>query len=240
MKKDLNITRSRYFFLCAFPTASCYNDIEKILKKQKGCFYAYIKHNQDKIKGEHIHICLKFLNARTWDTIHNAFYGAHIEIAKKNFINCVQYLTHKNDKFKEQYDYNLIKTNDKEQLQEFYNSTIENELSVKSLCERIVSNGGYCDIFSASLHFGLDLSLNFERRINLFINKRNYGKGIKLKGNQLTNGTMAQNSILNFCDDAIVKDFIKTLKNKEKYEKYKHIVNSEILINEQMRKDLTK
>ena len=58
----------------------------------------------------------------------------------KNFTACVQYLIHKNDVNKYQYDYKLIKTNDNDNLVPLLNETIvENKITTDKLIDLIIS-----------------------------------------------------------------------------------------------------
>lgn len=75
---------------------------EDIIRDLSRCRYAYIIHNKDNEEQPHIHLCLWFDNARSFESIKNTFKGAHIEPC--NYWNMsIQYLIHKNDKEKYQY-----------------------------------------------------------------------------------------------------------------------------------------
>ena len=74
--------------------------------------YAFIYHNKDTDKREHIHMVLEFENARTFDALKKKLTGWHIEPCK-SLASSIQYLTHKNNAEKEQYETDdVIKSND--------------------------------------------------------------------------------------------------------------------------------
>lgn len=116
--------RNRNYFLTIFENAECYTKLQDILFNLSNCTYAYIEHNKDidengVPKLRHYHVVLNYKNDRTFQTVQNKFKGAHIEkvlILSKS----IQYLTHKNDKDKHQYNYENIITNDFENIKALY------------------------------------------------------------------------------------------------------------------------
>lgn len=94
---------------------SHFEALEKIIKSDN-YQYAMIEHNFDKEengkpKKSHIHLILKFDNARSIESV-AVEVGVHINyIQKANFVAYTQYLIHKNDKDKYQYNEKDIYTN---------------------------------------------------------------------------------------------------------------------------------
>lgn len=119
--------RERLFNIVMNKSAESYNNIDDILSNLKNVNYAYIVHNKDitnegEPKAEHKHLILEFTNARTFKSISNYFKGAHIE--KILYLkSSIEYLTHKNDKAKYQYNDEDIITNNKDWLNSFNKDT---------------------------------------------------------------------------------------------------------------------
>lgn len=223
MKNDH--TRTRNWFLTINKNAQCYNDIDKIIKTQTALFYAYIYHNKDTKKGTHIHVVLKYVNARSFNTIMNTFYGAHIEPVKKEVSAPIQYLIHKNDKQKEQYSINEIITNERDTLESYMEATIETDFNNQTLATRIIENGGMCDLFSASSYFGVAVAQKYQRFIDMWIRAWNYGKMITLdKYGKIKNISMSQLTLLNECSIKTYNNFIKKLKDEKEYKKYSTVI----------------
>jgi len=99
-------------------------EISKKLAETNIKNYAYITHNKDENKKPHIHLILEYENARTFDSLQKKFETWHIEPCK-SLVLSLQYLTHKNDKNKEQYEPSEIVTNNPEWLEKNYN--LEND-----------------------------------------------------------------------------------------------------------------
>ena len=110
-----------YWFMTINPSAECYNQLDEILQdfinQNPSMEYAYIVHthleNEDNENVNHIHLVLYFKGSvKRFKTLQNIFVGAHIECSnKQRYYRCIQYLIHKNDINKYQYDRNDIVTN---------------------------------------------------------------------------------------------------------------------------------
>lgn len=91
------------------------NEIIAKLAEIRAKNYAFIYHNKDnnqEDKRKHIHLVIEFENARTFESLKKKLDGWHIETCK-SLASSIQYLTHKNDPGKEQYETNdVIKSND--------------------------------------------------------------------------------------------------------------------------------
>lgn len=100
------------------------NDIRNTLEdwlKTTDFNYWLVKHfndENDDDKREHYHFVIKFKNPTPFTVIKNRFPYGDIETAK-DVKNCVQYLVHKNDKSKKQYDRKDVLTNNIEQLNKY-------------------------------------------------------------------------------------------------------------------------
>lgn len=86
------------------------------LSKIKGLFYAYCFHNED---TPHYHLVICTCNALSFDSVKKKFSRAHIE-ATIDLVSSIQYLTHKNEPEKIQYEYEDIVTNNQEKLKSYY------------------------------------------------------------------------------------------------------------------------
>lgn len=134
-----------YWFLTINPSAECYNDvpniIENITKDYPQFEYSYIYHNEleneDNFNINHIHLVLYFKGSvKRFTTLQNIFVGAHIEMSnKQRYYRCIQYLIHKNDVNKFQYDRSLIVTN----------------ISQPILDDILINNGYEFDYFDVTL-----------------------------------------------------------------------------------------
>lgn len=118
-----------------------------------GFRYYVITHDSDVNENgepirEHMHIVLS--GVKRWrvkqlvndlcDVLYTNMENLQIEEVK-NFTASVQYLIHKNDLTKHQYDYKLIKTNDYDNLVPILNETIvENKITTDKLIELIMVN----------------------------------------------------------------------------------------------------
>ena len=91
--------RARTFNLVINKNADCYNNIAEIVANLNNIdLYAYILHDKDtdeagNIKEAHYHLYLKFINARTCESIMKQFKGAHVEIPI-NETQSIKYLLH--------------------------------------------------------------------------------------------------------------------------------------------------
>ena len=98
-------TRSREWFIEINQGAQCFNTFKEQLID---CNYAYISHDKDvKEDGEpktpHFHLYIYYQNAKTLNSMCTKFNGAHIE-KPNNREYCIQYLIHRNNTEKYQYD----------------------------------------------------------------------------------------------------------------------------------------
>lgn len=113
--------RSSYFFITINKGAKCYNNFVSILNELYYNFnyieYSYIYHNEiekdDTDEQGHIHLVLYFKNSvRSLTTLKKIFEGSHIELTnRQRYKRCIQYLIHKNEINKHQYNINEIVTN---------------------------------------------------------------------------------------------------------------------------------
>lgn len=118
MKKE---KQCAYWFLTINPSAECYNDIENIIKQLNDDYprleYSYIYHHHkekdDSDNENHIHLVIYFKGSvKRFTTMCNIFTGAHCEMSnKQRYYRCIQYLIHKNDINKYQYDRSEILSN---------------------------------------------------------------------------------------------------------------------------------
>ena len=119
--------RSRTFTLVINKSAHCFANIKSIIENLcKTELYALILHDKDidekgELKQPHYHLYLKFINARTCQSIMKQFEGAHVEIPI-NETQSIKYLLHatKNAKAqgKHQYAIEELLTNDFNKIQE--------------------------------------------------------------------------------------------------------------------------
>lgn len=107
-----------YWFLTIHDNAKCFNEIDNILNKlindNPNIEYSYIKHNIDSDDNcIHYHLVLYFKGkVKRFTTIQTLFDGAHIEQTnRQRYQRCIQYLIHKNNPQKQQYDINEIVSN---------------------------------------------------------------------------------------------------------------------------------
>lgn len=110
-----------YWFLTINPSAECYSAVQSILdnivEDYPNAEYSYIYHHHkekdDSDNENHIHLVIYFKGSvKRFTTMANIFVGAHIELSnKQRYYRCIQYLIHKNDVNKYQYDRSEILTN---------------------------------------------------------------------------------------------------------------------------------
>lgn len=136
-----NSPKYRDFFITINQGASCYNELENILRND--CNYklfAMIKHDKDinrefdqngilheVSKKEHYHIMLELKNPISLSSIKSKFEGAHIEIPRYKK-SAYQYLLHNSPNSKEKYQYafeNIISNNPDEIKQIIESETYE-------------------------------------------------------------------------------------------------------------------
>lgn len=116
------------------------SDIEDILSgwaETAGITYWFIEHTADEeVSITHYHIVIKFRSPMPFDTIKNRFPYGFIENAK-SIKACVQYLVHLNDKSKEQYSWDDIKTNCKDMTPYKILSLSQQEITIQGIMEAI-------------------------------------------------------------------------------------------------------
>lgn len=153
VKKIENI-RSRKWCIEVNPGASCYEDFENIVAQETNCQFYYILHDKDNDELPHYHLVINYKNAHFFNSLRLKYYGAHLETC--NYLNLsIQYLIHKNNPEKYQYDVSSICTNDVFESVDFMLSTQDFEkLDTPSLLQSIASGEVY-NITSACLKYGI-------------------------------------------------------------------------------------
>ena len=113
-----NNKQCAYWFLTIHENAKSYENIENILndlvEDNPNIEYSYIYHDIDEDDNvKHIHLVIYFKGkVKRFSTIQNIFDGAHIEQTnQQRYKRCIQYLIHKNDENKKQYQPSEIITN---------------------------------------------------------------------------------------------------------------------------------
>lgn len=103
--------RSRKWFITINPKANCYANIMTILDEVRHSGYIMAVHDKEDeeidyadLENKHYHICLKFQNARSFESMIKKFPGAHIQVCEY-WNRSVQYLCHLNSPQKIQYSY---------------------------------------------------------------------------------------------------------------------------------------
>lgn len=107
--------------------------------------YAFIYHNQDNLKREHVHIVVEFENAREFNSLQKKLQTWHIEKCR-GLANAIQYLTHKNAPDKEQYEQFDVNTNNEHWFQTHWNLMQDYINDEKELIHDILA-GTYTNIF---------------------------------------------------------------------------------------------
>lgn len=115
-------------------------DIEKILvdwAESAGITYWFIEHSaDDEVSRTHYHIVIKFKSPMPFDPIKNKFPYGKIENAR-SLRDTIQYLIHLNDKSKEQYSWDAIKTNCKDMTPYKVQSNNQNEVTLQGVIDLI-------------------------------------------------------------------------------------------------------
>lgn len=131
-------------------------DINNYLKDEMRVkFYAFIKHDNDVDERTHYHIVVCLNTSYAKNTIINAFATAltcNVDIVHvrkiRSFVLSVQYLIHKNDKDKYQYEYLDIWTNDVNELNTcLYANFSSYEMDIEYLYELCKKCGSLADIY---------------------------------------------------------------------------------------------
>lgn len=113
-----NQKQCSYWTLTINEQASCFNNLQEILDNQlidnPNIEYSYIKHNaDDDEKNLHYHLVIYFKGkVKRFTTLQNIFVGAHIEMTnQQRYKRAIQYLIHKNNPEKQQYNPSEIVSN---------------------------------------------------------------------------------------------------------------------------------
>lgn len=113
-----NSKQCAYWFLTIHESAKCFSNLSSILEglliDNPNFEYSYILHNPDVDDDcHHYHVVLYFKGkVKRFTTIQTWFEGSHIEQTnKQRYFRCIQYLIHKNNPEKFQYDSSLIVSN---------------------------------------------------------------------------------------------------------------------------------
>lgn len=138
------------------------NDISNLLSKMGGTYFMII-HDKD-TQLVHLHVVLVFDKNKRAKTILNQMSDllgcsdSNIQIMEcMSLINCVQYLTHKNQPKKHQYNFEDIYTNDIKQLKQLYNADTNslNELDYNTLFNLVFVEG--CDRLTLMKRIGINM-----------------------------------------------------------------------------------
>lgn len=158
-----DIERSKTNMLKTLKNLSKLNDL---------AFYAYIIHDSDKLsdntlKTLHAHIVFITYQKQTKQQALSMLSNC-LEIDKKlisleitnNVSLCVQYLTHKNDQNKHQYNFKEIATNDANKLESLYNQVYRSILTEQDIFEYLKSSETTTELIEK---IGLDKALKYDR-----------------------------------------------------------------------------
>lgn len=117
------------FELILFLDSKTY-DLFRILDKvRKNCNYAYILHDKDEDKKPHYHVLCFFRTQHSISAIKKLFNLENQSIQViKNKVGAIQYLIHKNDLEKYQYDINDIATNF--EISKYFDNRVDSENQV--------------------------------------------------------------------------------------------------------------
>lgn len=132
--------RSRKWFLTIHENSESYNKFEDIIRQQERCSYAYIYHDSDDTDNcRHIHVCIDYVNPRSWTTIFNTYVGAHIEPCKY-WNKALRYLLHLDNPDKKQYDVSEVRCSySREQFELLINTDEFEWLSTENLVADVKS-----------------------------------------------------------------------------------------------------
>ena len=140
--------------------------LDKLAKRKKGLKYFAVVHNSGK-DDEHYHavICCGYNSQITFKTLKNMFPYSFIDSVKFGIRNAVQYLIHMNNPEKEQYSWDIVKTNAPAKLED-YKTPFDEQASEK--IKRILADISACKIFEYEIvsKIGYDLYMKYASRIN--------------------------------------------------------------------------
>lgn len=148
--------KSRKWFITINPQAECYSEIMTILDEVRCKNYVMIYHDAEEGENDrHIHLCIEFDNARHFDAMVKRFKGAHVEVCTY-WNRSIQYLVHKNDPQKKQYEYDdLISSYSKDELLGYLMLDEFEKLNTENLLIAI-KEGQIKDIFDAVELWGIN------------------------------------------------------------------------------------
>lgn len=114
--------------------------------------YAYILHDKDLNKSPHFHIICSFKQNKSFDSVRKAFPGDQNTLVQKliDKYSSFEYLTHKNDPDKYQYDDALVVTNDSKYFSRPLSKEFSNEQFLFDICFSTLSQ------YDLALRYGRD------------------------------------------------------------------------------------
>ena len=207
--------RNRNWFLTINRESSCFTELKAILVNNGSTFkhYAYVLHDKDNEEQPHYHLCLEYKNARTFTQVKAMFDGAHVEeMEYKNM--SYQYLIHKNDPQKYQYEIDNVMTLEKDYLMLMLNNNEYDKLDTTTLIEAI--NSGIHTYTELILKFGLNQVNMYHNLINKLFNEQ-FEKQLEFKNNEIKRLEKSNRDLFNYLtslynvleDKDIENDFIK-------------------------------
>ncbi len=207
--------RNRNWFLTINQLASCFTELKSILVNNGSTFkhYAYIMHDKDNEEQPHYHLCLEYKNARTFTQVKTMFEGAHVEEMEYKNIS-YQYLIHKNDPDKYQYQIENVMTLERDYYNLMLNNNEFDKLDTTTLIESI--NSGIHTYTELILKFGLNQVNMYHNLINKLFNEQ-FEKQLELKNNEIKRLEQSNRDLFNYLtslynvleDKDIENDFIK-------------------------------
>ena len=208
-------TRKRNWFLTINQEASCFYELKAILVNNGSTFnhYAYIMHDKDNEEQPHYHICLEYKNARTFTQVKAMFEGAHVEeMEYKNM--SYQYLIHKNDPDKYQYQIDNVMTLEKDYYTLMLNNNEYDKLDTTTLIEAI--NSGIHTYTELILKFGLNQVNMYHNLINKLFNEQ-FERQLSIKNDEIKRLEKSNDELFNFLvslynvidNEKIDNDFVK-------------------------------
>ena len=207
--------RNRNWFLTINQEATCFTELKAILVNNGATFkhYAYVLHDKDNEEQPHYHLCLEYKNARTFTQVKAMFEGAHVEeMEYKNM--SYQYLIHKNDPDKYQYEIDNVMTLEKDYLMLMLNNNEYDKLDTTTLIEAI--NSGIHTYTELILKFGLNQVNMYHNLINKLFNEQ-FERQLSIKNEEIKRLEKSNDELLNFLvslynvidNEKIDNDFVK-------------------------------
>lgn len=157
--------RCAYWSLTINEQAKCFNELQNILneelKNNANIEYSYIKHNaDDDDKNIHYHLVIYYKGSvKRFTTMQNTFEGAHIEQTNaQRYKRCIQYLIHKNNPEKQQYDCSEVFSN----------------IETSELADILTGDGYDFELFNSEKVFDYMNEIylqNHELNMTLFVNR---------------------------------------------------------------------